>query len=336
MKKSTLILTILFLFILSACNTDRSSDDQTLTQVTINNSAQINYAPIYFAQENGYFEDYGIALEVIQFDHVNDAVPLLMTGHLDVYAGSVTAGLLNTFGQNPQVKAVADRGQVTPDGCTFQAIVVRKDLYESGAVTSVADFKGLTIASSETASKGFQLSQYLQQGGLSFADVKIIDIPNPTYEDVLANKTLDAIVTPEIVLTRLLRDGNVVILSRLEDQVSPYQISVLAFGKKLIQDDPDLGVRFMAAYLKGVEQYNLGKTEQNLAILSERTGESLELLKEACWIPIRSDGIIDFKAVTPFQDWSVAMGHLDAPITEEQFWDPSFLARAKLLLNEED
>ena len=219
----------LLLILLSACQTQAKptdsnlSEDQPETQemvtVTINDSTQINYAPIFFAEEEGYFEEYGIQLEFLSFNRVSEAVPLLVSGQLDVYAGSISSGLINIFRQEPRVKAVADRGKMVQDSCTFQAIVVRKDLYDSGTIKEPADLKGMTIAASTSAARGFHLSTYLAQGGLTFDDVNIVDLPSSIYIESLENKTVDLIVLPEIVLTRLLLDGNAVVLYRAEDVI---------------------------------------------------------------------------------------------------------------------
>ena len=40
----------------------------------------------------------------------------------------------------------------------------------------------------------------------------------------------------------------------------------------------------MAGYLMGVKQYNEGKTDRNLAILSNYTHLDQELLKQTCWV----------------------------------------------------
>ena len=333
-KKRYLPITLILLIILlSGCQDQKTVDESyEITTVTINDSTQVNYAPIYFAEANGYFEEYGIQLEVLSFNQVNDAIPLLASGQLDVYAGSISSGLINVLGQEPSVKAVADRGKIVGGGCTFQAILVRKDLYDSGEVRGPEDLSGMVVGASETATRGFHLYNYLVKGGLSFDDVEIVDLPMASYFDALESAAIDLVIVPELVLTRMLVTGNAVILSKAEDDIGPYQSSILAFGQRLMREDPDLGVRFMAAYLKGVQEYNEGKTEENLAFLAEKTGEDIELLREACWVPIREDGMINFDEVDPFQQWSKDMGQLDETITEEQFWDPSFLEAAKALI----
>lgn len=353
-KKSFMVMLVLLLFVLSACQAkseiETTEEQQTeaaqetaesqeteviyeMTTVTINDSAQINYAPIYFAQTEGYFEEFGIELEVLSFSSVTDAPPLLVTGDLDVYAGSITAGLINIFGQEPYVKAVADRGKMVQGECTAQAILVRKDLYDSGQVAGPADLAGLKIAARTSATMGFNLSTYLAQAGLTFDDVELVSMPLSAYIDALDNKAVDVVIAPEHTLSRVLMHGNAVILSRTEDVIGPYMSSILAFGPRLIHDDPELGARFMAAYLKGVQKYNEGKTEENLQAVAEKTGDDIELINTACWAPIASDGYINWSYVEPFVQWSYEVGDLESTITEEQFWDPSIREAALSLIN---
>ena len=80
------------------------------------------------------------------FNKTAEAIALLVSGDIDVFAGSVTTGLLNVIGKEENIKAVADRGHSQPGDCTYQAIVVRKDLYDSGKITKAADLKGQTVA----------------------------------------------------------------------------------------------------------------------------------------------------------------------------------------------
>lgn len=266
---------------------------------------------------------------------MKEAVPLLILGDLDVYAGSVSVGLLNIFGEEPYVKAVADPGKMIQGTCTFQAILVQKDLYESGEIRGAADLAGRKVAATALAMKGYQLGVYLATAGLTYDDVELVDLPQSALIDALNNKSVDVIVTPEAALTRLLMTGNAVVSSKGEDDVGPLQSSILAFGPRLVNDDPELGSRFLAAYLKGFQKYNEGKTEENLQAIAGFTGEDLDLLNQACWPPMRNDGWIDFSYVEPFIQWNYETGQLDTLVTEEQFWDPSSLETALILLNNE-
>jgi len=303
------------------------------TTLKIINAKLTSFAPIFIAEKEGYFKEFGIKLDFITLPKSSEAVPLILSGDIDIYPGSINAGLLNILGQEKSVKVVADRGHIEPGECTYLGILVRKDLYDSGAVTNAAGLAGKVISSAPAGSSGFLLSKYLEQAGLTIDDVTINEVPTAGWVDTLANKTLDGIVTPELHITRLKNTGNAVVLAGAEDVLGETQLSVMVFGKKLMVDDRDAGARFLAGYLKGVKQYNEGKTERNLQIIAEATGESVDTLKAACWVPIREDGSIQFSGVDLFQQWSVEQNHLEHAITEEQFWDPSLLAAALKLLN---
>jgi NitT/TauT family transport system substrate-binding protein len=317
-----------------ATATPASAPTYEMVTVKMNSSSLTSFAPLFIADAEGYFAEYGIKIDYVTLAKTNDAVPLLASGDLDVYAGSITAGLLNVLGQENDVKVVADRGHIAPsDSCTYLGIMVRKDLYDSGTITKAADLKGQTISAANSGTTGYLLSTYLAQAGLTFNDVVLNDLPTAGYVGAFNNKSVASIVAPELHITNLLSAGNAVVLAKAQDVIGTTQLSVLAFGKNLLVDHPDVGARFMAAYLKGVQQYNLGKTDRNLQIVSDATKVSIPDLKTSCWISINADGSIDFSGVDNFQKWSVAQGQLDKPITEEQFWDPSFIAAAQKLLN---
>jgi NitT/TauT family transport system substrate-binding protein len=306
---------------------------QEMTKLKMTIAQHSGYAPFFIAQEEGYFNEYGINMEFVNFTKTSEALALLVAGDIDVFSGAVNSGLINVISKEKNIKVVADRGHYQPGTCTYQGLVVRKDLYDSGKVTKAADLKGQTFATTSAGTGGYILGTYLAQAGLTLDDVILNDIPNAGYIDAFANKTLTGVTPPEPDLTHLLKAGNAVLLAKGEDVLGIFQVTIVSFNKNLLINNPDAGIRFLAAYLKGVKQYNEGKTDRNLEILSKATGETTDLLRDICWLPIRADGLIDFPSVDKLQQWSIKQGLLANPVTEEQFWDPSFSAAALKLLN---
>jgi NitT/TauT family transport system substrate-binding protein len=349
-----LLSSLLFVLILTSCNTTPAAtptnapviteQPKDLTEVPtqeptpyepatikINSSKLLSYAPIFIAEKEGYFEDYGITLEYVPFSRPIEAIPLLAVGDVDVYAGSINAGILNTLLQESNIKIVADRGSIKPNDCTYGAILVRKELYDNGTITKPEDLKGQVVVASQALTTGYLVSKYLATAGLTLDDVELSDLPSTSFIDGLANKSVAAISTNEPSITRVMKSGEVVMLTKLEEY-GPFQISVLAFGKNLLIDRPDIGARFLAAYLKGIKSYNEGKTERNIQILADSTGEDLDVIKDSCWIPIREDGKIDFQSVEAIQNYYLEQKLLQTPVSEGQFWDQSFLTAANELL----
>ncbi len=329
-----LAIVISIVFLLSACGRINSQPD-TLTTVKVTIANNMSYAPILIAEQQGYFEDYGIQIEHVIFDKASEAVALLSTGKIDVYAGTLNTGLINAIYEGKNIKAVADRGHIAPDACTYQAILIRKDLHENGTVKNPEDLAGYSFSASTAGPAAYLLSSYLTLGGLTFDDIEIVDLPTQAEIDGFANKAIEGSVAPEPDLSRLVASGHVEILAGAEDVLGTFQSGVIAFGDELLINNPDAGVRFLAAYLQGVRKYNEGKTDTNLQTLSTAFDETAENLKSICWVSINADGKIDFSSIEKFAQWSIDQGQLSQPVTEEMFWDPSILEKAMKLMNDE-
>jgi sulfonate transport system substrate-binding protein len=109
---------------------------------------------------------------------------------------------------------------------------------------------------------------------------------------------------------------------------------VVVFGPTILEDNRDLGNRFMVAYLKGVRQYNQGKTERNLEIISAFTELDSETLDAICLPTFTDDGRINFElGYATFQDWALARGDLDGALTKEELIDESFVDYANQVLD---
>ncbi len=323
----------LMLTMLGACApASPSYDDKVPLKVTI--GSQFSYAPLFIARAEGYFEEFGLDIEFVEFSGASQATTLLVSGDIDIYAGTINSGFLNAVYQSGTIKAVADRGHVAPGGCSSYAILIRKDLFESGEVTGPADLKGQLFSGQTAGTGAYFLSTYLAQAGLTFDDIEFTDLSTAAELDAFDTGAIAGATKPEPGLTQALSAGNVVVLAEAEAVLGTLQSGVIAFSDDLLTERRDVGARFLAAYLKGVRQYNEGKTERNLEILSLATGESVDELKAFCWPPVHPDGYLNFAAVNGFQLWSVEQGHMDAALTEEQFRDAAILQDALTLLGQ--
>jgi hypothetical protein len=50
-----------------------------------------------------------------------------------------------------------------------------------------------------------------------------------------------------------------------------------------------------------------------------------DLVSNACWVEIQDDGDITVSDVDDFQEWALGKELLDEIISEEMFWDSSFI-----------
>lgn len=333
MKNRIFSVVLIVSFLLGACGSSTPTV-QSNDIITMAISHNMGYGPFYIAETQGFFSEFGIQMNYVTIDKSAEAIALLVSGDIDVYASALSTGLISVLTQDPNIKVVADRGHIKSGDCTYLGLVVRKDLYESGELTTAAGLKGRTVSATSSGTTGFILSTYLAQSGLTLDDVELTSLPNNAFLDAMNNKSIDAVMGVEPTITSILKNTDSVLLVGAQDVVDVFQTAVVAFGKRLYKDDPSLGARFLAAYLKGVAQYNEGKTDQNIRIMAENSGQSEEVVKDACWISIRQDGSIDFNGVEPIQNWSIANGFLEKGVTQEQLFDPGLLEAARELLND--
>ncbi len=211
---------------------------------------------VYIAQERGYFKQEGLDVEFIPFKSASDMVAPLGAGQLDAGGGTVAAGLYNAVSRDISVRIVADKGSVKP-GYAFSGLMVRKDLVDSGRYKSYKDLKGMKVAiGAEGTSTAAALNAALKLGGLQYKDVDIVDLGFPQHMAAYANKGIDASITNEPTMTRLIDAGLAVRVAGNDTLYPNQQTSVLLYSETLVKDKPDVGLRFMRAYVRAVRDYN--------------------------------------------------------------------------------
>jgi NitT/TauT family transport system substrate-binding protein len=288
-----------------------------------------DYEPLYIAKEEGFFAQQGINVELVKVPSTAAALPLVLSGDIAVYSGPLKIGLINAVAKGEHVRIVADKGSVTPGSCTVYAFMVRKDLFDKGIVTNVSDLKGRKIAEHDS---DYDLYRALAVGNLTKDDVETVDMDFPTTVSAFQNGAIDAGLLTEPYVTQARNSGSAVVLVPGQDFVPGWPMP-LYYGPTILDKDPELGKKFMVAYLQGVKQYNEGKTERNLAIIGNYTHLDRNLLNQSCWYPIAADGSIPKKPVRDYIDWMYANKEISQNITDDQLFDMSYATYANGVLH---
>ena len=288
----------------------------------------LSFAPLAIARAEGYFRAQGLDVELVTLPGSHEATPALISGELDVTAGMLKIGDFNAIARGASIRFVADKGHLEPGPCVPAAFIARRGSLDPEGPDGRDRLRGARIAASPLSFIEYMLETLLARQGLTLSDVKLARLHEAMVGEAVTNGSLDAGELTEPDLSRTIRSGGVVIWKSLQEILPGAQLSAVYFGPRLLKRDRDAGRRFLVAYLQGVRQYNRGKTERNLDILTAETGLDRELLRTTCWQPIRGDGRINVDAVVEFQRWAVRRGALDTVVPPEGFWDPSLLEEA--------
>lgn len=120
---------------------------------------------------------------------------------------------------------------------------------------------------------------------------------------------------------------------RVGERLPGFQIGLLTYGPNLLEANPEVGDRLMTAYLKGVRQYNQGKTARNMEVLKQYTELDEDVLESSCWPAFRNDGTVAAKTVAEFEQWGMSQGLLDAVVDPAQLIDMRFVDHTNQVLS---
>jgi NitT/TauT family transport system substrate-binding protein len=329
-RKAVIIFSLLGWFV-PACGAPEPLRERQVLRVGI--LRYLSFAPLFIAQDEGFFAEQGLDVEFIRMSRSSDAIPALDRGELDVIGGAISPSSLNAAKRRAMIRVVADKGHLDPTACASYALMARRDLVEAGDLKGPAQLRGKRIATQLINVGTYYLETLLYKAGLAPGDVEIVDLPDAAGLDAMENGAVDLWLTGEPWISRLLQAGHSVLWNAMHEVIPNFQAGAILYGPNLLQKNPDAGRRFMIAYLKGVRQYNQGKTERTLDILAKHTGLDRELVRQTCWIPIRQDGRINPQSVLDYQTWAIKKKWLDGPVSADQFWEPSFIEYAGQVVN---
>src|SRR3977135_2821187 len=290
----------------------------------------------YIAEKRGYFKAEGLKADFAFFDSGAKMIVPLGTGALDTGGGATSAGFYTAVERGIGLRIVADKG-MSVDGYDYKALVVRKDLVDSGAFKSLADLKGKKVAIvAQGAADESVLHQALLKGGLNDADIDRVYIPFSQQLIALQNKGIDAAIAGEPDITQMLRVGVAARFAGLSTFYAHEAAQVLYSGK-FSQDKPT-GVKFLKAYLRAVRDYDRalqnGKlagpgSDEIIAMLGEMTGaKDLTIFRDAVPPYMEPNGALNMTTLQTDLDYFKELGLVKKDATLARVIDRSFAEAA--------
>jgi ABC-type nitrate/sulfonate/bicarbonate transport system substrate-binding protein len=292
-------------------------------------------AALLVAKDFGYMREVGIEVA----DERMENVPLqnsLAVGQIDVGGLGPTAALLNAFLRGVRLKIVADRATLVP-GHGYVGLVVRKDLYDSGQVRSVADLRGRKVSPQpplHATVSWYLLEKLLLDAGLTTNDVQYEPLGFADQNAALLAGTIDAAWGAEPGPTQVVERGLAVRIATGDQAVSPFSLGGLAYAEQFAAQT-DVARRFMVAYVRGIRAYldaftkNIGRARV-IDVLTRTTALQDPALYDRMPVPwIHPDGYFNTNAYDQVQDYFIRHGTLSQPVDLDQLVDHSFVEYAR-------
>jgi NitT/TauT family transport system substrate-binding protein len=221
---------------------------------TVNSTSD---AGIFIALEKGYFLEEGLIVETENFQTAVAMIAPLGAGQLDIATGALAAGVFNAAAREVPLRIVADKGSTPGPEWDFVALMVRKDLIDSGQVRDYADLKGLTISTTAPGnSTEIEVVRALEKGGLTFDDIRYTPLSFTDMITAFANRAIDAAIVIEPYVSRIENLGTAVRWKGNSEFYGNQQVAVVIYGPSLLTERQEVGRRWMVAYIRGMRDYN--------------------------------------------------------------------------------
>jgi len=292
----------------------------------------ISHGIFFVAWEKGYWREAGVEVEGTEFNGSDQAMPYLANGQLDVAGGSSGAGFLNALSQGVGGRIVAGMSGTSDDGFIGAALIVSKENYDSGRLTSPADLRGKRVAVNGKGVYGeFVADRALRQGGLTLDDADMVVLGFPDMVAALAGGSVDAIMPTEPWVSQIQDRGIGTIIAR--EGVDPNaQSQVLLYGEQFIRNNPEGARRFLLGYLRALRDLKRAdyKDPGDAAIIGQYTKLGPEVVLRVVPTYLDGDARINVAHLDQQQRYYAERGYLNyrEPIDLNRFVDTTWLDAA--------
>lgn len=285
----------------------------------IDSAGRASDAGYFIALEKGYFKEQNLNIDAIPIAQSPEMIQLLATRELEVAGGGSAPGLFNAIQRGIPLKIVADKGSHRP-GMGYMGLVVRKDLWEQGAIKNPADLKGKNFGVPSTAGSivDIWLDTFLSKVGLSWRDVNATAITFADTNAAFASKAIDAAFAMEPLLTIGVQQGLYVRWKGVDEIIPNHQGGALIYSAQFAKERTEVGKRFMVAYVKALRDYSDAFVKKDakardeiIPILIKHTSlKDRALYDKAVFPGFNPDGYVNAESTAGDQDWFVANGFL--------------------------
>lgn len=181
----------------------------------------------------------------------------------------------------------------------------------------------------------FAIDAMLDQVGLTTADMHLSYLREADAAAALIGGQLDAMISSQFQHNLASLSGKIVRGPSLADFLPGFQFSFAMFGRKLLEGDPEVGVSFLLAYLKGARDYMHGATAEFVDKFAIAHNLDPDSILQACRQTFAPDGRLNPDSFERFSAWCVKKGYCDSNPAAVELYDTRFIDEAAKRFAEE-
>ncbi|ODM70969.1 ABC transporter substrate-binding protein [Bradyrhizobium elkanii] len=278
-------------------------------------------APVFIAQDKGYFRDAGLDVELKFFDAAQPIAVATASGDVDFGITAVTAGLYNLAGKGT-LKVIGGMSREKA-GYPLIGYFASNNAYASGLKTP-KDLAGKRVAVTQVGSSfHYSLGLLADKYGFKLSDVKVVPLQSlSNAAAALKGETVDAALLP-VSTARTLMDSNGAKLLGWVGDETPWQLGAIFASPKALTNAP-LVTRLLTALTRADHEYHdviLTAIKDGVAPINDKTKPLLEIIAKYTNLPVAQvvgncayidpDGKLDVKNLDNQIKWLQGQGFVD-------------------------
>ncbi|MCK1419923.1 ABC transporter substrate-binding protein [Bradyrhizobium sp. 180] len=278
-------------------------------------------APVFIAQDKGYFREAGLEVELKFFDAAQPIAVATTSGDVDFGITAFTAGLYNLAGKGT-LKVIGGMSREKA-GYPLIGYFASNNAYAAGLKTP-KDLAGKRVAVTQVGSSfHYSLGLLADKYGFKLADVKIVPLQSlSNAAAALKGETVDAALLPVSTARKLIDEGGAKFLGWVGDE-TPWQLGAVFASPKTLTNKA-LVTKLLAALAKADREYHdviLAAMKDGVAPVNDQTKPLLEIIAKYTNLPVEQvvgncayidpDGKLDVKNVDNQIKWLQEQGFAD-------------------------
>jgi NitT/TauT family transport system substrate-binding protein len=278
-------------------------------------------APVFIAQDKGYFRDAGLDVELKFFDAAQPIAVATTSGDVDFGITAFTAGLYNLAGKGT-LKVIGGMSREKA-GYPLIGYFASNNAYAAGLKTP-KDLAGKRIAVTQVGSSfHYSLGLLADKYGFKLADLKVLPLQSlSNAAAALKGETVDAALLPISTARALVDSGGAKFLGWVGDE-TPWQLGAVFASPKTLHNNA-LVTRLLAALARADREYHdviLASVKDGKADVNDKTKPLLDIIAKYTNLPVEQvvgncsyidpDGKLDVKNVGNQIEWLQEQGFVD-------------------------
>src|SRR3954463_10306133 len=278
-------------------------------------------APVFIAQDKGYFREAGLDIELKFFDAAQPIAVATTSGDIDFGITAFTAGLYNLAGKGT-LKVIGGMSREKA-GYPLIGYFASNNAYAAGLKTP-KDLAGKRIAVTQVGSSfHYSLGLLADKYGFKLSDVKVLPLQSlSNAAAALKGETVDAALLPISTARALMDSDGAKFLGWVGDE-TPWQLGAVFASPKTLTNKV-LVTKLLGALAKADREYHdviLAAMKDGVAPINDKTKPLLEIIAKYTNLPVEQvvgncayidpDGKLDVKNVDNQIKWLQEQGFSD-------------------------